>query len=79
MAVWGPYSQNGNTTIGWTVWGGNITNHEAFAVQLETSGTSNTGALLSNVIVYCNPTKYSLNITAEGPGAISYHINSNQV
>ena len=80
MALWGPFSQNGNTTLGWVLSGGNITNHEAFAVQLEsTSPTNGTGALLSNVVVYINPTRYVVNITSEGPQAITYHINSNQV
>ncbi|NYF79111.1 hypothetical protein [Granulicella arctica] len=80
MALWGPLTQNGNTTLGWTVSGGGITNHEAFAVQLDsTSPNNSTGALISNVIVFINPTRYNVNITTEGPQAISYHINSDGV
>jgi hypothetical protein len=80
MALWGPFTQNGNTTAGWWVAGGNITNHEAFAVQLSaTSPTNETGATFSNLVVYINPTKYTLDVTAVGPQAITYYINSDQV
>ena len=80
MALWGPFSQNGNTTQAWWLSGGNITNHEAFAVQLESTSPNNgTGARISNVTVYVNPTRYLVDITAVGPQAISYHVNSNQV
>jgi hypothetical protein len=79
MAYWGPFSQPGNTTYGWTLSGGNITNHEAFAVELDNATPSTTGAMIDNIIVYVNPTRYGVQVVAEGAGAISYHINSNQV
>jgi hypothetical protein len=80
MALWGPFTQNGNTTLGWEVWGGNITNHEAFAVQLDnTSPTNTTGATFSNLVVFVNPTRYTLHVTTVGPQAITYHINSDGV
>jgi hypothetical protein len=80
MALWGPFTQNGNTTMGWQVWGGNITNHEAFAVQLDSTSPNNTtGATFSNLVVFVNPTRYDIDITTVGPQAITYHINSDQV
>lgn len=80
MALWGPFTQNGNTTAGWELWGGGITNHEAFAVQLDnTSPTNETGATFSDLNVYVNPTRYTILIRTVGPQAITYHINSNGV
>lgn len=80
MAKWGPFTQNGNATAGWLLSGGNITNHEAFAVELTNTSPNNaTGATFSNLVVYVNPTRYAIWITTEGPQAITYYVNSNQV
>ena len=80
MAQWGPFTQNGNATLGWELWGGGITNHEAFAVHLTNTSPNNaTGATFSHLIGYVNPTRYTIWITTEGPQAITYYINSNQV
>jgi hypothetical protein len=50
MATFPPISQTGGPAR-WQVWGGGITNHEAFAFTL--SGTEhNVGALISDVTVY---------------------------
>jgi hypothetical protein len=80
MALFGPLTQAGNTTTTWICQGGNITNHEAWATQLEvTSPTNGTGLLLGNVVNYINPTRYAITVTVKGPQAVSYHLNSNQV
>ena len=47
-------------------WGGNITNHEAFAFTLQ-SAEPNVGALISDVTVFTN--------NSEAPGQTSYFIN----
>jgi hypothetical protein len=50
MATWPTITQTGGPNR-WTVWGGNITNHEAFAFTLKFA-PPNTGALISDVTVY---------------------------
>ncbi|MBV8221607.1 MAG: hypothetical protein JO325_24345 [Solirubrobacterales bacterium] len=68
MATWPTITQTGGP-FRWTVWGGNITNHEAFAFTLQKS-EHDVGALISDVTVYVNqdgPTSepsYNLTLTA---------------
>jgi hypothetical protein len=50
MATWQTITQTGGPQR-WIVWGGNITNHEAFAFTLQSS-EHNVGALISDVTVY---------------------------
>jgi hypothetical protein len=50
MATWQTMTQTGGPQR-WIVWGGNITNHEAFAFTLQ-SAEHNVGALISDVTVY---------------------------
>lgn len=50
MATWQTMTQTGGPQR-WIVWGGNITNHEAFAFTLQ-SAERNVGALISDVSVY---------------------------
>jgi hypothetical protein len=56
MATWPTITQTGGP-FRWFVWGGNITNHEAFAFTLQ-SAEPNVGALISNVTVY-NQNEYA--------------------
>ena len=49
MATWGTITQTGGGD--WVVWGGNITNHEAFAFTLQSS-ERNVGAYISNITVF---------------------------
>jgi hypothetical protein len=53
MATWGPVTVYGAGR--WIMSGGNCTNHEAFAFQLE-SADVNVGATLTEVDVYINTT-----------------------
>ncbi len=76
MATFGTQTLNGNSSGTWTYSGGNITNHEAWAVQIN-AGSS--GAIISNIISFINPTRYQITTTVVGPGAISFNLNSNQV
>jgi hypothetical protein len=50
MATWQTITQTGGPQR-WFVWGGNITNHEAFAFTLQ-SAEENVGALISDVTVF---------------------------
>lgn len=50
MATWSTMTQNGGPQR-WIVWGGNITNHEAFAFTLQRA-ERDVGALISDVTVY---------------------------
>ncbi|HLX03458.1 MAG TPA: hypothetical protein VKS80_15230 [Trinickia sp.] len=50
MATWQTITQTGGP-LRWFVWGGNITNHEAFAFTLQ-SAENNVGALISDITVF---------------------------
>jgi hypothetical protein len=69
MATWPTLTQTGGP-IRWTVWGGNITNHEAFAFTLQKS-ERDVGALISDISVYVNQ--------AGAGGEPSYNITLNAV
>jgi len=80
MATFPTITQNGNTTLTWTNSGGGITNHEVFAFTLQATSPSNgTGALISDVTVFINPTRYNCTLTVEGPQAITGNFESNGV
>ncbi len=80
MATFPTITQNGNTTLTWTNSGGGITNHEVFACTLQNTSPSNTtGALISNVTVFINPTRYNCTLAVKGPQAISFNFESNGV
>jgi hypothetical protein len=69
MATWQTMTQTGGPQR-WIVWGGNITNHEAFAFTLQ-SAEHNVGALISDVAVY---------VDQDGAGGEpSYNITLNAV
>ena len=76
MATFGMQTLNGNTSGTWVYSGGNITNHEAWAVQIS-AGTS--GAEITEVISFINPTRYQVTTKIIGSGAVSFQLNSNQV
>jgi hypothetical protein len=50
MATWQTITVTGGSQD-WLLWGGNITNHEAFAFTLQ-SAASNVGAFITNVTVF---------------------------
>ena len=80
MATFPTITQNGNTTLTWTNSGGGITNHEVFAFTLQrTSPTNGTGALVSDVTVFINPTRYNCTLSVKGPQAIAGNFESNGV
>ena len=68
MATWNTITQTGGPQR-WQLWGGNITNHEAFAFTLQSS-ENNVGALISDISVYVNQggaggeTSYNITLTA---------------
>ena len=80
MATFPTITQNGNTSMTWQNSGGGITNHEVFAFTLQhTSPNNSTGALISDVTVFINPTRYNCRLTVIGPQAISGTCESNGV
>ncbi len=80
MATFPTITQNGNTTLTWTNSGGGITNHEVFAFTLQATSPSNTtGALISDVTVFINPTRYNCTLAVRGPQAITGNFESNGV
>jgi hypothetical protein len=80
MATFPTMTLNGNTTTTWTTSGGGITNHEVFAFTLQsTSPTNSTGALISDVTVFINPTRYNCTVSVKGPQAVSGNFESNGV
>lgn len=66
MATFPTITQSGAGPQRWINWGGNITNHEAFAFTLQ-SAPPNIGALISDVTVFLNTDKVA--------GQVSYEIN----
>ena len=80
MATFPRITQNGNTTLTWTNSGGGITNHEVFAFTLQSTSPNNgTGALVSDVTVFINPTRYNCTLSVKGPQAIAGNFESNGV
>ncbi|HXO01187.1 MAG TPA: hypothetical protein VN900_03975 [Stellaceae bacterium] len=72
MATWPTMTQTGGPKR-WTVWGGNITNHEAFAFTLQ-SAEHDVGALISNIAVYVDQSgaggepSYNITLSAVNQG-----------
>lgn len=80
MATFPTITQNGNTTLTWTNSGGNITNHEVFAFTLQATSPNNaTGALVSDVTVFINPTRHNCTLTVKDPQAVTGNFDSNEV
>jgi hypothetical protein len=69
-------TQNGNTTLNWTISGGGggnaISNNDVMTLQLDNSGTANTGVQISNIVGFINPNRYSMNVTVVGPDAVAF-------
>lgn len=53
MATFPTITMSGGGPLEWINWGGNITNHEAFAFTLR-SAPANVGALITKVSVFLN-------------------------
>jgi hypothetical protein len=68
MATWSTITQTGGPST-WTLWGGNITNHEVFAFTLQ-SAEENVGALISDVTVF---------VHESGAGSPSYNVTLSAV
>jgi hypothetical protein len=67
-------TQNGNTTVGWAVQGGSISNHDTIVIALDNAGGS--GVKLSDLAVWLNPTRYSFSTTVVGPDAVAFRVNN---
>jgi hypothetical protein len=80
MASTGVITQSGSATVTYAFSGGGMTNREVVVCQLNSTFPNNTtGALLSNVTAYINPTRYNCTVTTEGPQAIAFQLISNAV
>lgn len=83
MATWPTITQTGGPQR-WILWGGNITNHEAFAFTLQ-SAEKNVGALISDISVYVDQTiaggepsyNITLNAVNQGAGRVNQGITGN--
>ncbi|HEX6028806.1 MAG TPA: hypothetical protein VFY64_07190 [Nitrososphaeraceae archaeon] len=65
----GPVTQNGNTTAGWIITGGALTNHDAIVTKLEVG--SSCVQILS--IVQCiGPNRYTVTVRVIGAGAVTF-------
>ena len=69
-------SQNGNSTVTWTISGGALSTHDA-VVPGPTSGSS--GLRLENVTVRRDPTRYAARTTVVGAGAMSLRFYAEQM
>jgi hypothetical protein len=72
MATFPTTTQIGTTT--WEASGGGITNHEVFAFTLQNTSQPGIGALVSNVTVLINPTRYNVTVSAVQEWSIA-HVN----
>ena len=80
MATSPTITQNGSQTLTYSFSGGGMTNHECVVCQLNATFPNNlTGALLSNVTAFINPTRYNCTVTTIGTQAISYVLISNAI
>jgi hypothetical protein len=62
-------SQNGNTTLLWTISGSALSTHDAVVIRAE-SGSS--GICNEEVSVFLNPTRYRVRVRVDGAGAASF-------
>lgn len=75
MASSNQITQNGNTTQGWVLSGGAVSNHDVVVVQLDNT-TPNTAVQISNIRLLINPNRYVFNISVLGPDAVAFRINN---
>ena len=66
-------TQNGNTTLNWVLSG--ISNHEVVVLELDNT-TANTSVTISNIRLFINPNRYSFDVSAIGPDAVAFRVNS---
>jgi hypothetical protein len=74
MASSNQVTQNGNTTQNWVLSGSLVSNHDVVVVQLDNT-TPNTAVRISNIRLFINPNRYSLDISVLGPDAVAFRIN----
>ena len=75
MASSNQVTQNGNTTQGWVLSGGSVSNHDVIVVQLDNT-TPATAVQISNIRLFINPNRYAFDITVVGPDAVAFRINN---
>jgi hypothetical protein len=75
MASSNQITQNGNTTQGWVLSGGSVSNHDVVVVQLDNT-TPNTAVQISDIRVLINPNRYAFSIRVLGPDAVAFRINN---
>lgn len=62
-------TQNGNTTLSWSISGGALTNHDAIVVK-PTSGSS--GLRINSITARISPNRYSVSLTVVGAVAMAF-------
>ena len=70
-------TQNGNTTCGWTTWGGDISNHDVIVLQLDNPGPGGSGVMMSNLVN--RGSAYDFAVTVVGSDAVSFRANNSSV
>lgn len=63
-------TQNGNSTVTWSLSGGNLISTHDCIVLKPTSGTS--GLKITGKIVFREPTRYHVTVQVIGTGAMAY-------
>lgn len=71
MGITGQVTQAGNTTVGWTLSGGDLT-RRSLIVQWHEGG--NSGFKLDNIVSRINPNRYEFRTTVIGPEPVAFRI-----
>jgi hypothetical protein len=66
-------TQNGNTTVTWSISGGSVSSHDCIVVQ-PISGSS--GLRLTSKTVFRSPTRYHVTVQVVGSGAMAYRFKA---
>jgi hypothetical protein len=64
-------TQNGNTTLTWSVSGGALSTHDCIVVK-PVSGSS--GIRITNVTAFLSPTRYHVTVQVAGAGAMAFRL-----
>jgi hypothetical protein len=69
-------TQNGNTTVSWTVTGSALSTHDAIVVK-PTSGSS--GLRINSITARIGPTQYTVSVSVVGAAAMAFRLAAEQM
>jgi hypothetical protein len=69
-------TQNGNSTVSWSISGGSLSTHDAIVVQ-PTAGSS--GVKINSITAKRDPARYSVSVSVVGAEAMAYRFAAEQM